>query len=238
MALVVLPYPSMDFVPLDILTADELDQIVANIDAINNATIDSTVISNNAITTPKVADGAITTPKLDDGAITTAKLDDDAVGMIYLGKASLTSASSSLSITLGTTYDNYKVAGCGVMASGSSTYIDLQMLDGSTPINNYHQVQRVINTTWSSEVAQDVSYANNVYSVNSSEGFTFEMDVFRAGTAWTKYSSFLGSGGGLAWHTAIANGRNVNATKPTGFKLATGGTFATGSWIKVWGWNN
>lgn len=39
MAIAVLPYPSIDFVPLDILTADELNQIVENINAINSATI-------------------------------------------------------------------------------------------------------------------------------------------------------------------------------------------------------
>ncbi len=65
MALAVLPYPSMDFVPLDILTADELDQIVANIDAINNATVGSGNIAGNAITTAKVADSAITKAKID-----------------------------------------------------------------------------------------------------------------------------------------------------------------------------
>lgn len=37
MAITTLPYPNMDFVPLDILTATELDQIVANIEAMNTA---------------------------------------------------------------------------------------------------------------------------------------------------------------------------------------------------------
>ena len=55
MAIVTLPYPNMDFVPLDVLTADELDQIVANIDAINNA----------SITTDSIADGAVTSDKID-----------------------------------------------------------------------------------------------------------------------------------------------------------------------------
>lgn len=54
MALVTLPYPSMDFTPLDILTADELDQIVANYEAINNATIQTASIANNAVTDGKI----------------------------------------------------------------------------------------------------------------------------------------------------------------------------------------
>ena len=55
MALVTLPYPSMDFTPLDILTADELDQIVANYEAINNATIQTANIANGAITGDKLS---------------------------------------------------------------------------------------------------------------------------------------------------------------------------------------
>lgn len=75
MAITVLPYPSMDFTPLDVLTADELDQIVANIDAINNASIPTSSIANSAITTAKINDGAITTNKIDANAITQAKVD-------------------------------------------------------------------------------------------------------------------------------------------------------------------
>lgn len=75
MALATLPYPSMDFVPLDVLTADELDQIVANIDAINNATIGTGAIDANAITTAKIDDSAITTAKVANDAITQAKID-------------------------------------------------------------------------------------------------------------------------------------------------------------------
>lgn len=75
MAITILPNPGMDFVPLDILTADELDQIVANIEAINNAMIGTNSISNGAINTAKLADGAVSTPKVADGAITNAKID-------------------------------------------------------------------------------------------------------------------------------------------------------------------
>lgn len=43
MALAVLPYPSIDFVPLDVLTADELDQIIANQNAINAVSLPTKV---------------------------------------------------------------------------------------------------------------------------------------------------------------------------------------------------
>lgn len=53
MAIVNLPYPSMDFVPLDILTADELDHIVANIEAVNNVNVPKyRVATSGSITLP------------------------------------------------------------------------------------------------------------------------------------------------------------------------------------------
>lgn len=59
MAITTLPYPNMDFVPLDILTADELDHIVANYTAINNASIGTSAIANGAVTEDKIASGVI-----------------------------------------------------------------------------------------------------------------------------------------------------------------------------------
>lgn len=65
MALTTLPYPSLDFVPLDILTAEEMNQIVANYTAINNSTIGTNQLANNSITTPKLANKAVTSDKVD-----------------------------------------------------------------------------------------------------------------------------------------------------------------------------
>lgn len=63
-----LPYPNMDFVPLDILTASELDQMVANIEYIASGSVfplATANIANNAITTAKIADNAVTSSKID-----------------------------------------------------------------------------------------------------------------------------------------------------------------------------
>ena len=65
MALTTLPYPSLDFVPLDILTAEEMNQIVANYTAINNSTIGTSQLANSSITTPKLANKAVTSDKVD-----------------------------------------------------------------------------------------------------------------------------------------------------------------------------
>lgn len=65
MALTTLPYPSLDFVPLDILTAEEMNQIVANYTAINNATIGTNQLADSSITTSKLANKAVTSDKVD-----------------------------------------------------------------------------------------------------------------------------------------------------------------------------
>ena len=104
MALATLPYPSMDFTPLDVLTADELDQIVANIDAVNNATVGTTSIATGAITTAKVADGNITTVKVADDAITNAKIDFSTITSSDLSNIAPTSATATdyISFSVGT----------------------------------------------------------------------------------------------------------------------------------------
>lgn len=58
-----LPYPGMDFVPYDILTAEELDQIVANIASL----ADGSGFNDNAVTSPKILDGAVTSSKVATG---------------------------------------------------------------------------------------------------------------------------------------------------------------------------
>lgn len=50
---ITLPYPSMDFVPLDVLKADDLDKVVSNINAIVNA------INSYQLPEPIVASGTV-----------------------------------------------------------------------------------------------------------------------------------------------------------------------------------
>lgn len=81
MALTTLPYPNMDFVPLDILTADELDHIVANYTAINNTTIGTSNIANGAITGDKLSKTTI--PMMGIGTTTIRTLDTISSDMTY-----------------------------------------------------------------------------------------------------------------------------------------------------------
>lgn len=56
-----LPYPSMTFVPLDVLTADEMNQLVANIESL----ADGSGLDAGAIGTSAIANAAITSQKID-----------------------------------------------------------------------------------------------------------------------------------------------------------------------------
>lgn len=55
-----LPYPSMNFVPLDILTAAEMNQLVANITSLSNGT----GLANGSVGTNQIAPTAVTPDKL------------------------------------------------------------------------------------------------------------------------------------------------------------------------------
>lgn len=193
---------------------------------------------STSIVDPTPADGSITTAKLANGAVTAAKLDPDATGMVYLGATVLTATADRITFTASTTYDNYKILAGAVLATGSSTWLDVRMLNGSSAILNTHQVQRVDGTTWGSAVNSGVNYLINSTSVNQYDGIDAEVDIYGGASFWKKFHAYLGKAQDASIITNISNGRNNSATAPNTFMLITGGTFSVGSWIKVWGWNN
>lgn len=71
-----LPYPSLTFVPLDILTAEEMNQIVANYEFISNQfPIGTGNINNGAITSDKLGAGAVTAGKIGTKAVKDENID-------------------------------------------------------------------------------------------------------------------------------------------------------------------
>lgn len=195
--------------------------------------------ADGSITTAKLANNAITTAKVADSAITKAKLDADAVGMVYLGKAMLTATASQLDFNVPTTYDNYKVLAKLTYASASNAWLDLRMLDsGGTAIHNYHQVQRVVGTTWGCAINQDASYAINSTGGAGDQAINLDATITKSGTSWITYQAELDVGAGTTFTTNRAYGRNASATSPSTLRLISNSTFAVGGWIKVWGWNN
>ena len=170
--------------------------------------------------------------------MTAAKLDPNATGMVYLGETVLTATADRISFTASTTYSNYKILAGAVLATGSSAWLDVRMLNGSSTITNTHQVQRVDGTTWGSAINSGVTYLINSLGVNQYDGIDAEVDIYGGGSFWKKFHAYLGKAQDGSIITNISNGRNNSATAPDTFMLITGGTFSVGSWIKVWGWNN
>lgn len=78
---ITLPYPSLVFVPLDKLTAEEMNQIVANYTALSTAfPIPSDQIGSSAITSEKIAPNAVTSAKIASGAVGSSQLASSSVG--------------------------------------------------------------------------------------------------------------------------------------------------------------
>lgn len=135
MAITTLPYPNMDFVPLDVLTADELDHIVANIDAINNA----------SIPTDSIADGAVTSGKVDWTTMKFAKFSTSEQETefkwtdgktIYMKTVSLGNLPNATTKTVAHSISNLdffvKIEGFAYYPAPSNVYVPLPFIGSST----------------------------------------------------------------------------------------------------------
>ena len=148
MALVTLPYPNMDFVPLDVLTANELDQIVANIEAVNNAQITSAQLSNGSVSTAKIADSAVSADKIDWASLG-AKYNQVA-SQIEIGTTTTTMLTLALTagtwLLIGTANFNHANTDVG------DCYIGFNNADANTAIGQrYYFNERADGTYWSNE---------------------------------------------------------------------------------------
>lgn len=135
-----LPYPDMDFVPLDILTALELDQMVANIEYI---------ASNDVfpVTTANIADSAVSTTKLNTNAVSTAKIQN---GAVTASKIDFTTFKKTLynvasSVTTLTT-DFADIVSVANVPAGDYIVIARVALMGNGDSSSFDYLVRVTNT--------------------------------------------------------------------------------------------
>lgn len=203
-----------------------------------DASVGSDKLAPNAVWEDNIKDGAVTSSKM-NWASTKADPDvGDGLGWVYLGQTRLTAAASSLTFTFPKKYDNYKIMFGGEFASGSGTWIDLRLLNGSTAIVGGHQVQDVTGTGWAAAVNDNVSY-----QLNSGNCYTYEtinIDFYSFKTATTQWRKFQGHlyKVGSSYTVRTSNGRLNSTTEPTAVQIITGGTLGVGSTIKVWASNN
>lgn len=193
---------------------------------------------NGNIPTNRIVDEAVTATKTNLATFKNNSDVADSFGWTYLGQTIITSPTADIIFTTPTKYDNYKVIMCAALATGSSTWADVRMLDGATNLYNYHHVQQASGTSFSAGINSNVVYCANGISLNQYDGIDAEVNIYGAGANWIKFHGIFCAGQNNGFSTRIFNGRNNSATQPDTFELITGGTFNTGSWIKVWGSNN
>lgn len=203
---------------------------------------------NGELPTARIADGAVTTAKIEDAAVTSAKMDwasakadpdvGDGLGWVYLGQTKLTSEGASIVFNFPAQYNNYKILFAGEFSSGSDTWIDLRLLNGSTPLVGSQQTQDVYGTAWTGEIHENIPFLLNAGGCYKYD--TVNIDFYSLKTVATQWRKFQGhlykTGGSYAARTS--NGRLSSATEPTAVEILTGGRFGAGSVLKVWASNN
>lgn len=182
-----LPYPNMDFVPLDILTASELDQMVANIEYIASGSV-------FPINTANIADGAITTPKIADNAVTSSKIDFTTAPLSSSYKTSTVSIGYSITVYL------YRIGNL-VMAVinnpvSSTLPNDADNVTISNPIPNGYKPIWTVNFSFASTAVQSRSGGGTLL-INPDGSI-------KLNTAYTGTVGSLRANGSCMWFTTDA----------------------------------
>lgn len=208
-------------------------RVPANATSLNNAVFTDMRNIANEISDADISDGAISTQK-----INWSTLDGSELGWKYLGQTKLTTAGSSVAFTFPAQYNNYKFLFAGEFASGSGTWLDVRLLNGSTPLTGSHQTQDFYGTTWTGELHENTTFHLNAGGCYQYE--TVNIDFYSLKTAasqWRKFQGHLYKIGN-SYAARTSNGRLLSTTDPTAVEILTGGTFGAGAVLKVWASNN
>lgn len=172
---VVLPYPDMDFVPLDILTAAEQDQLVANIEYLAGIF---------PLGSSDIADGAITSDKID---WTTMQ------GEQYIGRFT-----TAPSFTLPAGYRIYHIRGKATYSSASA---NAGMFIARTNRTGTDWVRRIIGSStgldWGEFSYTDghlVTLGSAVGLGTSSGSVTIDLTIIATGNEWQTMGTFTHTG--------------------------------------------
>ena len=179
---ITLPYPSLVFVPLDKLTAEEMNQIVANYTAISNA---FPLASN------QIADGSISTAKLAALSVTSGKIANSSVGSSQINW-------SDLAPKVG--YYEPKES-----ESVSTTWKTLLSLNvGSYPVGTKFIAMACLSANaqaYSGDLSLKTSYGSEESTVYSSGEYSHSLSIFRpftvtAGNTLVNLQARFSGGGG------------------------------------------
>lgn len=187
----------------------------------------------------EVAATSALTPMVTSSMIDWSTITGSEMGWKYLGQAKLTSTASSLTFVFPSLYNNYKICIAAELSSssGSESWNDVRFLNGSSTISNTHAVFNFDSAATSQGANTNVIYAlngnGNAYDTINAEVTSFKT----ASTQYRKYQGVFAVAGSVYRHRSF-NGRFLNATEPDRVQLISGGSYAAGAVIKVWGSNN
>lgn len=168
MATVSLPYPNLVFAPLDKLTAEEMNQIVANYTAIANAfPLNADQIATGAITSAKLANGSVGMDAINWSAFP-MKITFDNVGFALSTNWQVV---TSINVSDFPTGSHMLVFGQSQFSNdGEETGVDMQLAYGGFTSNVYNDVFKwsTSNTvSWIFEKTATVSTINLQNKKNS-----------------------------------------------------------------------
>lgn len=196
-----LPYPTMDFVPFDILTAEELDHMVAN----DQALAAGTGLNDLAIATAKLAAKAATLAKMNGGA-TAGPLVTDASGNVTADYASTYYYDDLTTTFSNATTSDVAVTGLSitiVVPTGGASYkLEFYSPSVYNSGNNYNTVRFWDGAVGGTKVLELATYGSNGTALPA---FAFRKITLTAGSHTINVS--LAASAGTANILADTTGR-------------------------------
>ena len=230
-----LPYPDMVFVPLDILTAEEQNQLVGNIEFLaNQFPLAASNIANGAIGSDQLAAGAVKSQNVDWSTISSSQLAEVSGGWVLLGEAEQSSGKSG-TVSWTQPYHDLKFVCSGQTTAVGDVYVSPLSSSGSKLYNSGGV--RLGASSDTVVVAQSETWDGNIMVINQTEvsmSYNIQGQSIRHTlTDWRNWQVW-GSQNGNYSRSNFWAGRQNSGTETMGLRWETNGTFSN-LYLAVWG---
>lgn len=227
-----LPYPDMVFVPLDILTAAEQNQLVDNIEYIaNQFPITAANIANATITNTQIASGTIQGSNVDWSSLSSANTDSMG-GWYFEGMAQATTQTTSLTVPVTAGRNFYKIVWNAELVSGS--WIDIRPLKNGVAYSGIKRnsvgIQEGATFNSIGLTGQPIQAANTSGDVMNT-GFVISSKNASGDANFRAWTGYIGSGEAamVTGSSMAVDGDDINQ-----FTIVTGANMKTSAQIAVW----
>ena len=220
-----LPYPDMVFVPLDILTAEEQNQLVGNIEFLAN---------QFPLAASNIANGAVTADKIDWSTISSSQLAEVSGGWVLLGEAEQSSGKSG-TVSWTQPYHDLKFVCSGQSTAVGDVYVSPRSASGEKL-----KMSGGVRLGASSDtvvVAQSETWDGNIMVINQTEvsmSYSIQGQSIRHSTTDWRNWQVWGSQNGAYSRSNFWAGRQNSGTETMGLRWETNGTLSN-LYLAVWG---